>query len=386
MHADAARALFRERFSGAPLHDVRAPGRVNLIGEHTDYNEGFVLPCAIDRAVVACAAQAVDGRVVACSRELPEPVEIGLPGLERRGPGWGRYLHGVLAALQEFGAPIGGCRIALASDLPHGAGLASSAALCAALVRLCDALYGLQLDPLSRARLAHRAESHFVGVGCGIMDPWICVFGRRGAALRLDCRSESIEHVALPTTGLALLVVDSGVRHALAEGDYGDRLGECRTALRELQQAGLLPSSAQALRDFDPAALGAAESRLTPRSFRRLRHVLSENERVEAVVAALRRADPAAAGRWLDAGMRSLQADYEVSRPELDALCAIAADLPGVLGSRLTGAGFGGCTLHFVEPAAREGVEAALLAGFAARFGRRPRHWWVESADGAELL
>jgi len=381
---EEARRAF-SRFAGRPpLWGARAPGRVNLIGEHTDYNGGLVLPCAIDRHTVVWGAPRSDGRVRVRSWELGEEAT-----LEARAPiasgTWSDYVAGVFQAALRAGAAPPGMDLAISSRVPGGAGLSSSAALEVAVATLLDAALGAGWDGATRARLAHQAETAFVGVACGLMDQLASALGRAGHALRIDCQDLAVRPVALPPT-LALLVVDSGVRHALADGDYGRRRRECEAALAAAREAGLCPRDAATLRALGPAALPALARVADDVPLRRARHVLSENARVDAVVAALEQGDLAAAGAALRAGMASLRDDFEVSTPELDALCALGDATAGVHGSRLTGAGFGGCTLHLVDAPAADAARHAIARGFAARFGRTPRSWLVRAAAGAAPL
>jgi galactokinase len=380
----ALAALFRTQHGRAPEAAARAPGRVNLIGEHTDYNEGLVLPCAIDRDTLALVAPRDDGRWRAVSRETRQPLDFRASAPPRRG-GWGDYVHGVVRALEERGRRLPGADLAVASEVPVGAGLSSSAALCVALVCALDAAFELGLDGRARAEIAWRAESGFAGVPCGPMDPLASALGRRDTALRIDCRSLEVAPVALPGR-LRLLVADSGVRRQLAAGAYGDRRAECAEALRRAREEGVAAPEARALRDLGSADLPALVRALPAPLARRARHVVLENERVRATAAALARGDLAGAGAELRRGMQSLRDDFEVSTPELDALCESADALPGVHGSRLSGAGFGGCTLHLVEAEAAGEVASELAARFAARFGRRPPIHAVRAADGAATL
>jgi galactokinase len=364
---------------------ARAPGRVNLIGEHTDYSEGWVLPCAIDRDTIVLAARRDDGRVRIHSHQSEETREFEVQRLARRGE-WIDYAQGVVFALQERGCAVRGLDLSVASRVPPGSGLSSSAALCVALVTVFDRAQRLGLSAEERARLAHRAENGFVDVACGIMDPYACALGRRDHALRLDCRSGEATAVALPRGALAWLVAHSGVERRLRQGSYGDRVGECRLAFEAAVAAGLAPPGARALRDLGPGDLPGLERRLDSVLFRRARHVLGENVRVLAFCQRLAAGEIEAAGALLCESMRSLRDDFEVSTPELDALCEIADRLPGVYGSRLTGAGFGGCTLHAVAPEAADEVASRLGLAFERRAGRRPPVLRVFAADGAEAF
>jgi galactokinase len=378
----ALRDAFAARFGRRPERAARAPGRVNLIGEHTDYNEGLVLPCAIDRDTVALAAPRDDRRVRVWSREQGEERGFALDALAKRGD-WADYVQAPAWALARRGHGLCGLDLAVASDVPPGAGLSSSAALGLAVARVWTRAAGLALAPRALAEAVHEGESRFVGVGCGILDQFASALGRRDHALRIDCRDRSLEEVPLGPGRVALLVAHSGVTRALASGGYRERVAECQAALAAARAAGIAGPRARSLRDLGPEQLPALERALVPVLARRVRHVIRENQRVDAFRAAALAGDLARAGALLREGMASLRDDYEVSVPELDRLCALGDALPGCHGSRLTGAGFGGCTLHLVEPAAADAVARALADGFARSFGREPPIWRVHPSDGA---
>jgi galactokinase len=342
-----------------------------------------VLPLAIDRDTRVAAAPGEGGRFRVVSREQAADQAFAPGDPVRRGD-WGDYARGVVAALAEEGFTLSGADLAVASDVPLGAGLSSSASLCVALATALDAAFSLGLGPRRRAEIAHRAESGFVGVPCGVMDPFASALGREGHVLRIDCRSLEVLPVPVPA-GAVLLVAHSGVTRRLAAGDYAVRRRECEQALALARESGALPADARSWRDVSAASLPALAASLPDALLRRARHVVTENERVRATCAALEAGDLAAAGALLREGMRSLRDDFEVSVPELDALCALGDAAPGVLGSRLTGAGFGGCTLHLVREADAEAAARAIAAGFEARFGRLPPIWPVRPADGAEV-
>jgi len=372
---------FRREFGRTPELAASAPGRVNLIGEHTDYNEGLVLPCAIDREIVVLGARRGDARYRVLACDLGECGEFEATELRRRGS-WLDYVQGVVFALAERGLDPGGLDLAIASGLPRESGLSSSAALEVAVATLLDRAGGLGLDARDRALVAHRAENGFVGVACGIMDQFASALGRADHALLIDCRSLAVDEVPLPRAEVALLVIDSGVRRALVAGSYGDRQAECAEALRLARAARVAPGLG-ALRDLGPEHLAVLARALPERLFRRARHVITENERVRDVVRALATHELGKAGAALREGMRSLRDDFEVSTPELDLLCERADAHPGVLGSRLTGAGFGGSTLHWVRPDAVEDVIGWIADGFEARFARRPPVLPVVASAGA---
>ncbi|MBW2373715.1 MAG: galactokinase [Deltaproteobacteria bacterium] len=375
---------FESRYGRPPQAGARAPGRVNLIGEHTDYNEGRVLPCAIDRETLVLAAAREDGRVRLVSREEGEGRAFSGDALARRGD-WTDYVQAVFFALAEAGHRVGGADLCVASDVPTGSGLSSSAALGVGVATALDALFGLGLQPIDWARAAHRGESAFVGVGCGIMDQWASALGRPGAALRIDCRTGEASEV--PIGGdLALLVAHSGVRRELAKAGYGDRREECFAAFRAAREAGVAGPEARALCDMGEADLPALERALPDVLFRRARHVIRDDARVDRMADALRAGALAAAGALLLEGQASLRDDFEVSTPELDLLCEVADGLPGVYGSRLTGAGFGGCTLHLVAPEAAADVAVAIADGFERVFERRPAMLETPPSAGASRL
>ena len=343
-----------------------------------------MLPCAIDRATVAVVARRSDGRVRVLACDLDEEAEFDAAAPRPQG-GFVDYVQGVVFALAGRGVAVPGFDLALASDVPRESGLSSSAALEVALVTALDSLLSLDLDAVERAQLAHRAENGFVGVACGIMDQFASALGRRDHALLLDCRHLALEPVPLPPD-LRVLLVESGVKRALVAGAYGDRRAECEAALEAAAGAAVSPPGARALRDLGEQDLPALERALEPLLLRRVRHVIRENARVHGVCEALGRGDLACVGALLAEGMRSLRDDFEVSTPELDHLCERADHHPAVYGSRLTGAGFGGCTLHLVRVEAAEEVASFIADGFEARFGRRPRVHSVVASDGAQPI
>ena len=356
----AAAGWFRECYGADPAGVWHAPGRVNLIGEHTDHNDGFVLPFALAQGVRVAAGRRAGGVLELASRQAPgDAVRADLGSLAPGGlHGWAAYAAGVAWALLKAGHAIGGTRIAIDSDLPQGAGLASSAALeCATAVALAR-LYGGPAGPAELARLARRAETDFVGVPCGIMDQSASLRCARGHALLLDCRSQEAVQVPLDVAaaGLELLVIDTRARHEHAGGAYADRHRACERA------AALL--GAPALRDVtDPAA---PDRLADPVLRRRARHVITENQRVRDAAALLRSGAVAGVGDLLTASHGSLRDDFEVSWPEADA-AVDAAVAAGALGARMTGGGFGGSVVVL----AQAGRSAAVAAAVAAEFGRR---------------
>ena len=383
MIAEADQVVHFERdFGRLPSCAARAPGRVNLIGEHTDYNQGLVLPCAIDRSTLSLAAPRDDFTVRVHAWDLDEWVEFSARSPVSRG-GWSDYIVAIYSALTERGVDLPGMDLAVTSTLPMGSGLSSSAALSVSMVAVLDAVMGLGFRARLWAELAHRAESHFVGVGCGVLDPLASALGRRGHVLRIDCSDQTVEPIEIRGAAWKILIFHSGVTRRLAESFYSERVRECRSAFEAARRAGIAGPESTSLSSLSSEVVPELESVLNPSEFRRARHVITENERVDAFCRALREGRDEALGPLLASGQASLRDDFDVSIPELDALCELADPCPGVLGSRLTGAGGGGCTLHLVHPDRLEEVRDEVTSGFESRFGRPPTSWAVSPADGA---
>ncbi|MGP8246222.1 MAG: galactokinase [Bryobacteraceae bacterium] len=372
------REAFRGRFGAAEGPRVfRAPGRVNLIGEHTDYNLGFVLPVALDLATLVATAPSRDGKLRLYSehrQELREFDAAAVPTLEPSRD-WSDYVIGVARELDRLGFAIEPANLLIRSTVPEGSGLSSSAALeVAAALAL---LGGRPLDPLEVARLAQRAESQFVGMPCGIMDQYAAVFGRQHAAVELDCRSLESRYVALPD-GVAFVAVNSMVKHALSGSAYAVRVRECAAAVEALRAR--FPRVAS-LRDASPEQLAAVS--LPETVARRARHVVSEIARVGRFVAASAAGDLARMGQLLVESHRSLQHDYEVSCAELDFLVDTALTIDGVYGARMTGGGFGGCTVTMVAREKADAFGRQIAAAYQARYGVTPRVIPCNPSDGA---
>ena len=359
----------------------RAPGRVNLIGEHTDYNEGFVMPAAIEFATWV-AAGARDDRILAVhSENVSESREFSLddPDASRQGQ-WSDYVRGVAVVLEGAGHRLRGANLLIRGEVPLGAGLSSSAAIEIATAVALVSVSGLEVGRTEIARLGQRAENEFVGMHCGIMDQFIACQARAGHALRLDCRSLDYRLVPLPP-GVCLVIGDTCVHHELAAGEYNRRRAECETAVRHLARA--LPN-VQALRDVTLPDLFQHGRGLPEVVLRRCRHVITENLRVEQVTAALDRGDLARLGQLMAESHTSLREDYEVSCAELDVMVKMASELPGLLGARMTGGGFGGCTINLVRQDAVERFRTELLRRYQAATGREARVYVSEAAGGAE--
>lgn len=372
--------VFQTIFGAAPVAIARAPGRVNLIGEHTDYNDGFVLPAAIDRTIEFAAQPRNDNVVHAYSIDFKDQVEFRLDAIEtdEEHP-WSNYLRGVLKFLQEEGHRLAGADIAFGGNVPREAGLSSSAAVEVGAVALAMKLYEIELDPLEAIRLARRAENDFVHVPCGIMDQFACAMGKRDHALFLDCRDLSYRHV--PLSGRVKIVVCySGVRRALAASEYEIRLKQCRQAVAQLGTTGLAVNS---LREIDLTDLEIASHSLSEVLLKRARHVVSENDRVLKAVEDLEKDDLESFGRLMVASHESLRDDYEVSCRELDILVDLALGHPGVLGARMTGAGFGGCTVNLVRADAAEPFAEAVKERYRKATGLDAEVYVCKASEGA---
>ena len=356
--------------------EIVAPGRVNLIGEHTDYNDGFVMPLAIDRGLRLAVRRRPGARAM-ISTSLGGPavaIDLAQPLAAGRSD-WGRYVEGVIAGFQRLGWTIPGFEAAITTDLPVGGGLSSSAALEVGIATAVEELCGRRLDPVAKALLCQRAEHEFAGVPCGIMDQFAVTLARHGHALLIDCRSRAVEHVPLGDE-VALLVIDSGVKHALVDGGYAARRRECEAA------AGLL--GVPALRDVTDAEAASGLDRLPDRERRRARHVITENDRVHRFATAARRGDWQAAGRLMRASHASLRDDFEVSCRELDLICAAVDGVPGVFGCRMTGGGFGGCAVALLDGRMADAALASARAGCGAALGHEPAMFLTRPGPAAQ--
>jgi len=380
--ARRASARYRELYSEPPVWAAAAPGRVNLIGEHTDYNAGFVFPMALQHRTAMVAGPDRNPVVTLHSVALGETATIPLRGRLKPGrPAWANYVRGVIAGFQARGIPIPGFRAVIESDVPPGSGLSSSAALEVATATLLEVITGHRLEPVAKALLCQQAEHDFAGVPCGIMDQFMAVLGRKDRLLLLDCRSHQAVRVPLTDPGICILIVNTMVRHRLADGEYARRRKECETAARRLGVA--------TLRDVQRADLPAARRRLAPRLFRRTRHVVTENDRTLEAAAAVRDGDWKRLGALMHASHASLRDDYEVSCAELDAVVAIARRLGpgrGMFGCRMTGGGFGGCAVALVRTADVAAIADRIRAAYERRFGLVPSIFVSRPGAGAEAL
>lgn len=429
---DSITSLFRARFENEPTVVARAPGRVNLIGEHTDYNDGFVLPLAIEQATFAACRARSDGvaRVYSANEddtqtwsiaasteaassstlaagsvargnalsgaapipladEVESPTQLGrasvadVPNACAGLRPWARYVYGVAAMLRRRGAWLSGFDLAIDSDVPLGGGLSSSASLEAACALALANLAGEPIVAIELADLCRAAEHEYAGVPCGIMDQFASVFGRAGSALLIDCRLRTVEPVPLPDGAFELVVVDSGVRHALADGEYAKRQADCRAAVEYFRR---LSPGVRALRDVTAEQVRAHAMQLEPVAAARALHVTSENARVLAAAAALKRGDLETLGRLMSESHRSLRDDYEVSCAELDRLVDVVGGVAGVLGARMTGGGFGGCIVALARASALPAIVQAVRERYDPTVSKPARVQVVRAGEGAKVL
>jgi len=358
LSAGDVRAAFSSAFGRECDVVTRAPGRVNLIGDHTDYNEGFVLPIAIEQCTwVACAARD-DNEARVATIELDEEHEWRLDQCDASdAPHWATYLIGVAQLLRNAGAHLSGFDLLIKSDIPPGGGLSSSAALVVSTALALGNVSGEPLETTEMIDLCVRAERDYAGVPCGLMDPAVALLAKEGAALSLDCRSRRHEFVPVTLPDCELLVIDSGVRHNLADGEYELRRRQCASAVEYFRST---DADVAALRDVRSATVRSHASQMDPLLVARALHVASENERVRDAVGALRDCDAAGFGQLMNASHRSLRDDYEASCPQADRLVDFVRSDPGTFGARLTGGGFGGCVVVLASLAAADRIVSVL--------------------------
>jgi galactokinase len=359
-----------------------APGRVNLIGEHTDYNDGFVMPMAIERHTVIAGSPTTEPQAILHSTTTGDTVAVNLQEPPKRGtPGFANYIRGVIAGFQELNVPLSGFSAVVDSDIPLGCGLSSSAALEVALATFLEALTGHRLDPIQKALLCQKAENDFAGMPCGIMDQFSSVLARKDHLLLLDCRSHETTPTPLNDPALAVLIVNTNVPRKLVDGEYAQRRAQCEEAARELE--------VRALRDATLDGLETAADRMDSLIWRRARHVITENARTLEVARLLARNEWDAVGELMYASHASLRDDYEVSCPALDVVVEIARKIgpaDGVLGCRMTGGGFGGCAVALVRTTAVDSISRRISEAYEHAINLKPILFLSRPTAGAAIL
>ncbi len=384
--ATGSRERFEQRFGFPPTAAVRVPGRVNLLGDHTDYHDGFVLPMAIERAILLQGRPRDDGLIRIFSHTLKRTLELDLSLEERHAETWAHYFQGVLSVLGEPYKISSGCDVLIDGDLPPGGGLSSSSALVVGFGALLAQLYALDLDALQLAILGRDAE-HWYGTTGGIMDQFVISHARAGHAVLLDCRSLKCSYVPLPD-GVTVVIANTGTRHDQIASPFADRRKEAEAGLRLLQSR--LPE-VKALRDIEPDVLEAHAGALLAADqsgvlWRRCRHVVTENARVVAAASALAAGDLRKVAVLMAASHASLRDDYQVSCPELDAMVAAVEDSPGCFGARMTGGGFGGCTVNLVSSEVVDSFCRSLAERYHRATGIEPTIFTTRPADGVQAL
>jgi galactokinase len=377
---------FELHFGQTATWIVAAPGRVNIIGEHTDYNEGFVLPMAIDRYTVLAAARpsqnSADQKINWFCTKMRETAEIPLQKPVPKGePAWSNYVRGVVEQFSKRGIHPGPLNVLMKSTVPMGGGLSSSAALEVATATLLEAVSGITLDPLEKALLCQKAEHEYAGVPCGIMDQFTATMAKENHLLLLDCRFIKADLVPVTESSVSVLIVNSNVKHQLVNGEYAKRKAQCEQAAKIL--------GVKALRDATSSMLEAARDKMDPVVYRRARHVISENRRTLETADALKNSNWTSAGMLMYASHASLRNDYEVSCNELDVIVDIAhriGPLNGMLGCRMTGGGFGGCAVCFAKTEAMEDISKIITTEYKSKTGITPSLFICRPASGATVF
>jgi galactokinase len=377
-------AEFQKTCGRAPRWIAAAPGRVNVIGEHTDYNDGFVLPMAIEFYTIMAADKRPDGQNVITFRSTSQPeaatIDLSAP-VKPSSPKWGNYPRGVVAGFLARGINPGGLDVLLHSTVPLGSGLSSSAALEVATATLLEAVTGQTIDPVEKALLAQKAEHDFANVPCGIMDQFISALGREGNLLLLDCRTRKTELVPMSDPSVKLLIINTNVKHELSGGEYAERRAQCEEAAAKL--------GVKSLRDVTADQLEKNKAKLSELVYRRARHVIGEIERTTHAAEGVRNSNWPAVGQLMYASHYALKDDYEVSCAELDAVVEIAEDIGakgGVYGCRMTGGGFGGCCVALVKADAAESVSKTIAAEYKKKTGIEATVFSSRPAAGATIL
>jgi galactokinase len=373
--------VFRDRFQKEPLV-IGAPGRVNLIGEHTDYNNGFVLPGAVDKRIYVAIAPNNTKQVNVFANQFKEEYSFSIEGIQPQ-KGWMNYLLGVTYHIQQQGKTIGGVDVLIDGDIPVGAGMSSSAALCSAYGFALNELFNLDYSRMDLAFIGQKTEHTFVGVKCGIMDQFASLHGKKGHVMKLDCRSLEYEYIPFDFPGFKIVLVNSMVSHSLAGSEYNVRRQQCEEGVAILKQH--YPAIAS-LRDVEPAQLLQHKEELPPVVFDRCSYVVYEKERLLGGCDALKKNDLATFGQLMYATHEGLSKKYAVSCTELDFLAERAQGIPGVMGARMMGGGFGGCTINIVQSDAVDTFQQKIQEAFHGLFKKTPEVYVTQIEDGTKVM
>ena len=385
INIDQARQQFKQHFGFNAELAVRAPGRVNIIGEHTDYNHGYVMPMALERETLILARPSNDHTLNAFAATLGRAGQASLHQRARNpDEPWLDYIVGVADELLKIGKPVSGADIMITGDVPIGCGLSSSASLEMAALAMFEALGPFTLDGPDAARLGQRVENQFLGLNTGIMDQFISRMAKSGHALFLDCRTFEFEHVPVAFPDATFVIANTCLARGLTSSKYNERVNECQQAVAILSKA--LQRDATHLRDFTLAELSASHALMPDTVYRRARHIISENDRTLRACDAMRKGDATALGDLMNDSDRSLREDYEVTSPELDAMTRTARAIPGCYGARMTGAGFGGCTINLVEKQAAQEFSKRLMAQYLKETGYQGAIITSSPAQGASRI
>ncbi len=373
---------FTKLFNEQP-HLVRSPGRVNLIGEHTDYNMGFVLPAAIDKAIYFAITPRSDEKCMLHALDLNDSVDFHISNYEPSKKQWPNYLIGVVDQLKRAGHNIKGFNCVFGGDIPIGAGLSSSAALEAGLAFALNHIFNLGIDKLSLVKLAQKSENEFVGVQCGIMDQFINIFGKDENVLRIDCRSLAYEYFPFDFKNVSIILFDTKVSHSLASSEYNKRRSECTEGVEQIKEK--FPE-VTSLRDVSIEMLEKFKNELTSVIFNRCKYVVEENDRLHNACRALSNHDLKSFGSLMFQTHLGLSKEYEVSCEELDYLVELTKEIPQVYGSRMMGGGFGGCTINLVDNDAVEEISDMILKKCKTKFGGDGEVYMIKISNGTEII
>ncbi|MBD3413653.1 MAG: galactokinase [Candidatus Aminicenantes bacterium] len=373
---------FKKRFQTEPLL-VRSPGRVNLIGEHTDYNEGFVLPAAVDRAIVFAVSPNNLDLIRILSVDMEEEIEVQNTHLKKNNPQWSHYLLGVIDQLNQQGLKVPGFDCVFGGNIPIGAGMSSSAAIEAGLAFSLNTLFEWDLAPLDLVKLSQKAENEFVGVQCGIMDQFTNIFAEPQKVVKLDCRSLEHEYYPFEFKGVCLVLYDTRVSHSLASSEYNRRRNQCEEGVRFLKQH---HPHIRSLRDITSEMLNSSKTRMDPVLYKRCHYVVEENERLLSACRDLEIRDLESFGNKMYQTHYGLQKEYEVSCPELDFLVEYTRNQSGVLGSRMMGGGFGGCTINLIKQDELKELNEQISQAYSHEYKKKPGIYKVKIEKGTHVI